>query len=239
MFFIYCGVKIHYKLAGKGKVCLFLHGWSQNGDAFECVQSKLNHFRWLTIDFPPFGQSELPKNWTIYTYANMVISLCEHLNIKSCSLIGHSFGGRVGIVVASLCPQLITKLVLIDSAGMKPRRKLKYYFNVLKYKVFKFLNILQPNAGSSDYRALSPKCRSTFVNVVNTFLEEYCFQIKARTLIIFGKQDDVTPLYMAYRLNKLIKNSKLEIVDHAGHFCYEDRPIKVAELLTKFLKEER
>ena len=106
-------------------------------------------------------------------------------------------------------------------------------------KIFKLLNILQENAGSSDYRALDPECRSTFVSVVNTFLEEYCYQIKAPTLIIFGKQDEVTPLYMAKRLNKLIKNSTLEVVEHAGHFCFEDRPIKIVELLSKFLKEKK
>ena len=239
MFFVYCGVKIHYKLTGKGEICLFLHGWGQNGDAFSFVQSKLNKFKWLTIDLPPFGKSEMPKSWTIFTYANMVISLCEHLNIKSCNVIGHSFGGRIGLVMASLTPKLVNKLILLDSAGMKPKRSLKYHFSVLKYKIFKLLNILQENAGSSDYRALDPECRSTFVSVVNTFLEEYCYQIKAPTLIIFGKQDEVTPLYMAKRLNKLIKNSTLEEVEHAGHFCFEDRPIKIVELLSKFLKEKK
>ncbi len=239
MFFVYCGVKIHYKLTGKGEICLFLHGWGQNGDAFSFVQSKLNKFKWLTIDLPPFGKSEMPKSWTIFTYANMVISLCEHLNIKSCNVIGHSFGGRIGLIMASLTPKLVNKLILLDSAGMKPKRSLKYHFSVLKYKIFKLLNILQENAGSSDYRALDPECRSTFVSVVNTFLEEYCYQIKAPTLIIFGKQDEVTPLYMAKRLNKLIKNSTLEVVEHAGHFCFEDRPIKIVELLLKFLKEKK
>ena len=239
MFFVYCGVKIHYKLTGKGEICLFLHGWGQNGDAFSFVQSKLNKFKWLTIDLPPFGKSEMPKSWTIFTYANMVISLCEHLNIKSCNVIGHSFGGRIGLIMASLTPKLVNKLILLDSAGMKPKRSLKYHFSVLKYKIFKLLNILQENAGSSDYRALDPECRSTFVSVVNTFLEEYCYQIKAPTLIIFGKQDEVTPLYMAKRLNKLIKNSTLEVVEHAGHFCFEDRPIKIVELLSKFLKEKK
>ena len=216
-----------------------MHGWGQNGDAFSFVQSKLNKFKWLTIDLPPFGKSEMPKSWTIFTYANMVISLCEHLNIKSCNVIGHSFGGRIGLVMASLTPKLVNKLILLDSAGMKPKRSLKYHFSVLKYKIFKLLNILQENAGSSDYRALDPECRSTFVSVVNTFLEEYCYQIKAPTLIIFGKQDEVTPLYMAKRLNKLIKNSTLEVVEHAGHFCFEDRPIKIVELLSKFLKEKK
>ena len=216
-----------------------MHGWGQNGDAFSFVQSKLNKFKWLTIDLPPFGKSEMPKSWTIFTYANMVTSLCEHLNIKSCNVIGHSFGGRIGLIMASLTPKLVNKLILLDSAGMKPKRSLKYHFSVLKYKIFKLLNILQENAGSSDYRALDPECRSTFVSVVNTFLEEYCYQIKAPTLIIFGKQDEVTPLYMAKRLNKLIKNSTLEVVEHAGHFCFEDRPIKIVELLSKFLKEKK
>lgn len=239
MFFSYCGVKIHYRFSGKGKICLFLHGWGQNCKAFSAIEQKLPEATWLAVDFPPFGKSGEPENWTLFTYANMVISLCEQLNVSSCTVVGHSFGGRVAILLAALKPELVEKLVLVSSAGMKPKRKIKYYFDVAKYKIFKFFGVMPQNAGSDDYRALPKSTKATFVSVVNTFLEEYCPQIQAPTLLVFGRDDIVTPLYMAKRLNKLIKGSKLVVIEHAGHFCYEDRPIKVAEILSDFLKEEK
>ena len=239
MFFKYCGVSISYSLTGKGKVNVFLHGWGQNGEAFNKIANQMPKFKWLKIDFPPFGESGYVEDWSVFTYANMVISLCEHLKIKKCNLICHSFGGRVGILISSLRPELVHKLVLISSAGMKPKRGIKYYASVYKFKLLKFLGFMPQNVGSKDYQALPDQMKKMFVGIINTFLEDYCSLIQAKTLIIFGKNDDITPVYMAKRLKKLIAGSQLEIIDHAGHFCYEERPLKIIEMISRFLREEK
>lgn len=239
VFFLYNNVKISFSFSGKGPINIFLHGWGQNKDVFKNISQHLPRAKWLLIDLPPFGASGEVENWTLFSYANMVISLCEHLNISKSNIFGHSFGGRIAILIASLKPELVNNLVLISSAGMKPRRSVKYYFSVAKYKVFKILGLIPVNAGSKDYQNLPDKSKSTFVSIVNTFLEDYCFNISAPTLIIFGEKDEVTPIYMARRLNRLIKNSKLEIISYAGHFCYEERPQKVVKIINKFFKENK
>lgn len=239
VFFKFGGSQIYYQSrGGKNKpVNIFLHGWGQSGECFKPIIANLKEYRNITIDFPPFGKSEEVEGFTIFTYVELLIAFCEQQKITKCNLIGHSFGGRVAILVSSLRKDLVDKLVLIASAGMKPKRKLSYFANVFCYKCLKFLGCAPKNAGSNDYKQLSPAMQKTFVNVVNAHLEEYCPYIEAKTLIIFGENDDQTPVYMAKRLNKLIKTSKLCILKHAGHFCFIERQIKVCYLLQNFLKE--
>lgn len=239
MFYNFNGCNIYYEFHGERRVevNLFLHGWGQNGDCFNDIIESIGG-SWLTIDFPPFGRSQEPKNWNLFSYANMVISILEHLGIDRCNLFGHSFGGRIAILIASLRPNLVNKLMLIDSAGMKPKRKISYYFRVFTYKLLKIFGNYSKNVGSSDYNQLSNDMKKTFVSIVNTHLEEYCLQISALTTIVYGANDEETPIYMAKKMHKLIKNSTLHIIDGAGHFVFIDREIAFVEIINNFLKEK-
>lgn len=229
--------KIFYQIYGSldDSVNIFLHGWGQNGTSFDRIIKQVGG-NWLLIDFPPFGSSDEPKNWNIYSYANMLISLCEHLKIEHCNFIGHSFGGRIAILISALRPDLVNKLMLIDSAGLKPKRKISYYMNVISFKILKFFGYFPQNAGSSDYCNLSKNMKPTFISIVNTPLEEYCSQIEAETTIVFGENDEETPVYMAKKLHKLIKKSQLYIIDGAGHFVFIDREIAFVKILKQFLE---
>ncbi len=239
MIFKFQSCQIYYQIKGKSSkpVILLLHGWGQDNQCFNDLKSHLKGMRSVSIDFPPFGKSQQCENWTIFTYANMLISLCEHLNLKNITLLGHSFGGRVAILVAAMRKEIVKKLILVSSAGMKPHRNICYYFRVWKYKMLKKLGFKQKNKGSNDFIRLSEGMKKTFINVVNTHLEQYCPLIECPTLIVFGKQDTETPIYMARRLQKLISNSKLELIDFCGHFCFLERKIRFYQIVDTFLQE--
>jgi len=236
----YCfsNVNIKFNFVDNGGVVnIFLHGWGRDLNDFEDIIKTKNNTSWLALDFPPFGKSGQPFDWNIYTYANMLISLIRHLKIEKFNLIGHSFGGRVAIIVAGMEKDKINKLVLIDSAGMKPKRSIRRKFKIFKYKVYKKLKLNLEKFGSNDYKKLNNNMKKIFSNVVSTYLEENAKLVKAKTLIVFGKNDTETPIYMAKRLNKIIENSKLEIIENAGHFCFLDRKIKFCEILNEFLED--
>ena len=238
---IYCfnGVNIHFKQSkiGDGAVNVFLHGWGRCEKDFEKI-AKQTGKNYLLVDLPPFGLSDKIKDWTIYTYSNMVLCLLRHLKINKCNLIGHSFGGRIAIIIAGMEKDLVEKLVLVSSAGMKPKRTLKHHIKVLKYKFRKKMGLSTKNYGSQDYKNLDDDMKKVFNSVVNSFLEENAKLITSKTLIIFGENDIETPIYMAKRLNKLISNSKLVLMENCGHFCFLERPILFCQYLTKFLREE-
>lgn len=239
MEFTYRENKIYYKFVDRKKSVtnIFLHGWGQNHTSLFFCEEYIRHENSLYIDLPPFGKSG--KNlltWSIFTYANMVIALIEKLKIEKFNLIGHSFGGRISIIVASICKEKTLKIVLIDSAGMKPKRKLSYHFKVWRYRKLKRKGLDTSKFGSDDYKNLDEAQRKVFVSIVGTHLENFLPTIKAKTLIIFGENDKTTPLYMARRLNDGIENSFLYIMKDAGHFCFDDNRFEFVSLLKNFVE---
>ena len=235
MFFIYKGIKISYKSTeGHGEPIVFLHGWGSCGDVFKNMSRALKN-PCVIIDLPPFGESEIPTDFNIFTYAHMVICLLDKAGIKKASFVSHSFGSRIAIIIASVRAEIINKLIVISGAGMKPRYGLRYFLLVLKAKIYKRLRI-KKELGSADYRELSPEMRVVFKNVVNEPLERFAKNIKAETLLVYGKKDKETPLYMARRLNRLIKNSRLIILKRAGHFCFLEYAIEVNRTVKSFLE---
>lgn len=217
-------------------VNVFLHGWGCDHQSLLFCQERLNKQSALFVDFPPFGRSSQHiKNWSIFTYANMVMSICQHLKIKKINIIGHSFGGRIGIILAVLCKNEVQKLVLVDSAGLKPKRSLKFYFKVLAYKIRRKLGLDVSKYGSVDFRALDSDMREIFKSIVSTHLDDFLPFITAPTLIIFGKDDKTTPVYMARKMKRKIKNSKLVLLEGAGHFSFVDRRLEFLSQLEKFV----
>lgn len=217
---------------------VYLHGWGCDHKSFLFCEDYIKNANDLFVDFPPFGKSGTPIDWTIFSYANMIISLCEHLGLKKLNLIGHSFGGRVAILLSVLCKNQVEKLVLVDSAGLKPRRSLAYWYRVWIYKFRKRFGLNVSNMGSCDYLALDKNMRRIFNNIVTTHLDDFLPCIKAKVLIIFGKDDITTPIYMAKRFKRKIKNSHIVILENAGHFCFVDRKIEFVCQLKNFIEGE-
>ncbi len=115
----------------------------------------------------------------------------------------------------------IDKLVLISSAGIKPRFSLRVKFKVWKYKFYKKIGSRKAEkCGSRDYKILSPIMKATFNNIIREDLTKICPNINTKTLIIFGDKDRETPLYMGKKLRKLIPNSRLIVIKGGDHFSY-------------------
>lgn len=233
---IYKGSSVYYEKIGNGKNhILFLHGWGGSTLSFKYVINYLQDYTAVFIDFPPFGKSEEPSTvYTIFDYALITKKIIQTCSLKSYTIVGHSFGGRVAQILASY-DIACHKLLLVDSAGIKPKKTIILKLKLLKNKLIKkFLK--NKNLGSDDYKKLSSKMKKTFVNIVNKDLSNFSKKINCKTLIIWGKKDKDTPLYMAKKLNKLIKDSELIIFKNAGHFSYLDCSSQFIYFLKYFIK---
>ena len=227
---------------------VFLHGWAADKSSFLWLKNNFENFSLVFVDFPGFGESGEPdKPFFVADYAKCLKDLLDEFSIESLVLVGHSFGGRVAIKFLSLYQKEYqkTKLCLVDSAGIKPRRTIKYYYKVFIYKLLKKRAEKNPrykeclfNFGSSDYRVLSPVMKQTFIHVVNEDLSKQAKQIVAETIIVWGSKDDETKLYMAKKLHKLIKNSELYVLKNAGHFSFLDKPVEFVYILDTFVKKQ-
>lgn len=237
MFVIYDDVKINYEILGSGdNVIVFLHGWGGSIESFRCIAKDLKlNSRCLLIDFAPFGNSSEPKQvWGVKEYADSLNEVLKAEKIEKFSIISHSFGGRVAIYFASQQKDRIKKLVLVDSAGIKAKKGIKKRLRILFFKFCRRFKIKNNFKGSKDYQVLNSNMKKIFVKVINEDLSAYCKIIDAKTLIIFGKQDKDTPIYMAKRLHKLIKNSKLKIID-GGHFAYLENYPEFKAIVENFI----
>ena len=131
------GCTLHYTKNGEGAPVILMHGWGCNHSTVASIEAiaKETHTVY-NIDFPGFGESPEPNGiWGVEDYTKLVERFAETMGINRPILIGHSFGGRVGILFASRKP--VDKLVLVDAAGIKPRRSLKYYLKIYSFKAYR------------------------------------------------------------------------------------------------------
>ena len=211
-----------------------MHGWGGNISSFRFLAEPLSEeYRVLLPDLYGFGETPHPPHpLTIGDYAEGVSDLMTSLSIDECVLVGHSFGGRIAMRLASHDPR-ISGVVLIDSAGILPRRGIAYYLKVGWYKIGKKLRFRRLPKGSSDYAVLSGVMRKTFVNVVNESSERDARAITVPTLLIWGRSDKDTPIYMCKTLNRLIRGSECVLIE-GGHFAYLEHPMLMYRVLRAY-----
>jgi pimeloyl-ACP methyl ester carboxylesterase len=247
------GIDIEYMDSGSGQAVLLLHGWGANKESFTFVAESLDkHFRVVTVDFPGFGASgEPPVPWGVEEYCSFVEKFNAALGIQNPIIAGHSHGGRTAIRYASRNP--VHKLILLDSAGIKPKRKLSYYIRVYSYKAAKHLlklpglrhkreQILErfrKSTGSADYKQATPLMRQTLVKLVNEDLKAYLPKIQAPTLLIWGELDTATPLEHGKLMEKLIPNAGLVTMKGGSHWVYAQRPRETLIILNNFLESDK
>lgn len=244
MEFVFKNVRVNYEIFGNGKnLFVFLHGWGAGLNfMFPLAKNFGSEALCLLVDFPPFGKSEEPLSpWSLQDYVNLTCQLIlktrQEFETQSTVVFGHSFGGRVAICLASEKKFEINALVLLASAGIKPKFSLKNQINIWRFKLYKKIGSSKANNfGSSDYKILSPVMKQTFKNIINLDLKPRCQEIDAKTLIIFGSNDSETPLYMGKKLKKAIPKSSLFIIENAGHFAYIEKIGEVLKIVNTFLK---
>ena len=129
------GLNFHYTVEGSGSPVILMHGWGCNLTTLASVEKvAVENHTVYNVDFPGFGQSQEPSEvWGVEKYTQLIEELVKVENIENPILLGHSFGGRVGILYSSR--NQVKKLILVDAAGVKPRRSLKYYLKVYSYKI--------------------------------------------------------------------------------------------------------
>jgi pimeloyl-ACP methyl ester carboxylesterase len=248
------GIRINYEQKGNGELVVLLHGWGSNITLFaNLIELLSKKYTVVAMDMPGFGQSEEPPSaWCVDDYASFVIDFLRDYDCKNVTLLGHSFGGRVIIKLNSRkdLPFKISRVILVDSAGILPPKSNKKSFRTYYYKFGKALlstGIIQkvaPNAlenfrkkmGSADYAAASPLMRQVLVKVVNEDLEYLLPNIKCPTLLVWGVNDTATPLSDGEKMEKLIPDAGLVKLENAGHYSFLDQQFTFNRVMCSFMK---
>ncbi len=244
------GVQTAIRIEGEGDPFLILHGWGVGKSSWENIQNILSkHFKVIVFDFPGFGSSgPIPSVWDVQKFSDFALELAEKLNLEKFYLLGQSFGGRVAIKLANQRGQRIKKLILVDSAGIKPKKNIKDLIASFLAKIFKKIEWLPGYASfrrffyraiikKTDYLEAKGTKKESYLRVIKEDLTPQLGKINLKTLIVWGKFDKITPLKDAYLMEKKIRNSKLAIID-CGHRPHQESPDYLAKIIIEFIKNE-
>ena len=249
------GYNICYNKKGEGdETVVILQGWGTHLGMYDSIADILKEkYTVIQFDFPGFGGSDEPREpWNVDAYADFFCELMENLGIKKATLIGHSYGGRVIIKLAAResIPFEIKNIVLIDSAGIMPKRSFAQKMKIKRYKVLKkILNMklvyaLFPELiddwrnrqGSADYRNASDMMKKCMVMAVNEDLTDLLPKIKQETLLIWGDKDTATPIGDAKVMDEMIPDSGLAVIPGTGHFSFLENPGVFASIMKSYFK---
>jgi pimeloyl-ACP methyl ester carboxylesterase len=229
-----------------------LHGWGAHLEAVAPILAALDGAADLiALDLPGFGESEPPPEaWDTDAYARFVLRFLDELEVPRAHFVGHSHGGRVSIAIAAGHPERVGRLMLVDSAGIPPKRGWRYRRRVAVAKLGRAVAAvggapgkrlqerMRVRVASRDYLEASEAMRGTFRAVIAADLRDRLPKIRASTLLVWGERDDDTPLWMAHRMEELIPDAGLVVLEDAGHYSYADAPGQFGAVAHRFLVEQ-
>jgi pimeloyl-ACP methyl ester carboxylesterase len=246
------------KIAGEGPPVVFLHGaYGLQWDPFLDNLAK-SHTVYApehpgTTPGAPDALKPLDNLWDLVLY---YYELLDKLGLENPSVIGHSFGGMVAAEIAATNPERVGKLVLIDPIGLwrddQPVRNwMATPFADLPKYLFanQDLPIAQMMAAASRITNLTDEqmdmqiqimwataCTGKFVwPIPDKGLKKRIHRIQAPTLIVWGKQDGIVPPVYADEFASRIANSRVELIDNAGHVPQMEQLEAVSKLVSEFL----
>ncbi len=250
------GVKIRYLEAGSGPTVILLHGLGGSSQAWAFNIAPLAaKYRVIVPDQIGFGKSDKPLiNYRVATYVDFLDQLCKQLQIDKASLVGNSMGGWIAAAYTIAFPEKVDRLVLVDAAGYAPPAdfdlRILYSLNPSTREGMKELaaRVFYNKLFSSDAvieqlltQRLTAGDGYTINSVIESivrregFLDERVKTIKHPTLIVWGREDGLTPVADGERFKRDIHNATLLIFDQCGHVPNVEKAPEFNAALLKFL----
>ena len=256
------GIPSHIEQYGRaGEEVLLLHGWGKPVTLkrhLEPLALALGEDYHVTaLEFPAHGQTGKPAGvWGVPEFAAWVKAAMEQLDLRHVTVVAHSFGGRVALWLAAKEPQLIRRLVLTGAAGLSRDKTPEEEAEALRYKklqdrlsklksvpllgrgVESVQRTLRDRRSSQDYRDADEDVKPSFVKIVGLNLRPILPEVGQPALLVWGDQDDATPLWMGQAMEKEMKDAALVVFEGRGHFAYLEELRRFVNLVKAFIGED-
>ena len=263
------GISTHYVVAGEGPPVLLIHGlgasvvtWRDNIGPLSAAH------RVYAVDLPGHGDSDKPDiDYAVDTMVRFVVRFLESLNVESTAIIGNSIGGALGLITALRHPELVTRLLLVDSAGLG--REISAYLKLVSIpglgallessrvggtrlmlkKVFTDETFVTQELLDELYRSRQmPGAKEAVVKVIRRTVSlrgvrrEFLYlddlpSLSMPLMLVWGAQDLILPVSHAYRASEAAPNALLKVFDECGHWPHMERASEFNSLALDFLSE--
>lgn len=249
--------QVRYVVAGKGSATIvFIHGWSCNAEFWrEQVPAFAGHARVICIDLPGHGQSDKPQaDYTLDYFARAVLAVMRDARVGKVTLVGHSMGTPIACRVYALAPERVAAIVAVDGLlrrpAVTPEQAEQFIgpFRAPTYRehVAQFVNAMFPNAGTE---ALRDRVRAEMLmtpQYVMTSAMDGMFgvgqpdwdlkHVTIPLIAIMARNPMWTAEYETY-VRGLSPQSQYRVIEGAGHFIAQEKPIEFNAALTESLRQ--
>ncbi len=225
---------------------IILHGWAYDvkkwAPFLEILKEKGVEYKMLKI---PGLTASLEDVWTLDDYVSWLKSVVS--GQRSIVLLGHSNGGRISLAYVRKYPQKISHLILIDSAGIYHQ---DIFIQIKRFIFGKFARLKRFVNGNFlqglfykivreyDYYKASPIMKKVLQNLLESDKNSALDEIKVPTTLIWGENDNITPLLDGRVMNEKIENSSLFTIKDAGHSPQFTHPKEVSRIVIQQLDNE-
>jgi pimeloyl-ACP methyl ester carboxylesterase len=231
-----------------GRKIILLHGWGASSNKLEPLARELKKLKWssLALKLPGFDESPPRDVWGVGDYAGYVLKRAKtKFGNRNFFVFGHSFGGRIAIKMASNDIGKLSGVVFCSASGLSRGNSVKRTVFWILAKGGKVFLIFPPvaklwrkflyfAAGEHDYEKTRGIMGEVFKKVIAEDLRPLLVKIKVPTLILWGKEDTLTPVADAYLAEEKIRGSKLIIFNQQGHQLPYKKTKELAEEITKW-----
>lgn len=225
---------------------LFLHGWGISAEPYhEILQLLAQQHAVLAPDLPSFARSSYSKLISDYdSYAQLLLSFLDALNLQQVHLVGHSLGGGIAITLSALAPARVKSLVLVDSTGVPsvsileiiPRRAFEmtaqFLLPKLKLKLFDIPQVFSHNLLFNTGNVIQALLLSLYGD-----LKHLLPKVQAPCLLLWSEKDLTTPLNVAQEMSTMIPDTKLTVVEEGFHEWGLWYPEKFTSLVLDFVRQ--
>jgi len=239
--------KFDYLEVGEGETLMLCHGLFGALSNFSDLIEKFRHTHKVVVPILPLFDLDI-LHTSVSGLEKHVAAFIEHKNYTNIHLLGNSLGGHVALVYVLKHPERVKSLTLTGSSGLfenamgdsYPKRGDYEYIKNKTAQTFYDPAVATPELVDEVFEITKNRIKVIKIialakSAIRHNLGEELNQIQQPTLLIWGKNDIVTPPFVAEEFKELIPNSQLHFIDKCGHAPMMEVPVEFNSILEKFL----
>lgn len=249
---------MHYKISGKGKAVVLVHGFVEEGSMWDGTVKVLSKtHRVIVPDLPGFGKSPLETDkLSMEYYADELYAMLKREKVKTCIMLGHSMGGYITLYFAEKYPEMLTRFGLInsqcfeDSPEKKANRKKGIEF-IRKHGTKPFVTELYGVIFHDDFKKANKKLVNGLIAKALKYTPEALMLANAAmmnrkgkedvlknarvpVLFVNGKDDPSAPLELTLKQSSLPNVSHIHFFGNCKHMCVFEKKKDTLHIISNF-----